>query len=275
MGYQESIQACREWQVTNSLTYQILSDMVGNITLDYTNFLGMPMHPWTAIVSVDRILEYSDDTYAGGEWHIDDLIAVFESLFAPVVDPEPDFLDFDVLAVGTSEELELVIYNDGTGLLEITDITTSHPDFTVDVNQGEVFAMDDSLVVTVTFTASSGGSYDEILTIHSPSGNVEVPLSGLVGVQNTPVLPDDFRVDCYPNPFNAELTVQLALQRSQHVGISVVNIQGAVQEQLWQNTLSAGINRLTWSDPTAPSGIYFIEVRGDGWSNIQKIVMIR
>jgi hypothetical protein len=279
LGYVEPIDTCIWWQASNHLTYEVLSDIDGSITLDYTNFLGFPLHPWTAIVSVDRILEYSDDTYAGGAWHVEDLIAVFEELFDPTIGTDADELDFGGVHVGESADLDLTITNDMTGLLEITDISTSSTAFTVSQTTGQVFAAEDSLVVTVTFAPEQEITYYETLTITSATDDTYVvDLTGIglpEGIQSDPALPQIFAVSCYPNPFNAELTIQLSLPARQDVGLGIYDLQGRQTGEAWQGWLNAGLHKVNWSDASAPSGLYFVKVQGQGWEQVQKVVMVR
>ncbi len=278
IGYHETPQTALTWKNTLNLSYPVLADTNGSVSEAYADTAnwGIALLPWTSIVSTDWILVLSEDLYIfGPDYFVQRTTEILDSLFAPEVTTDPDHLEFTDISVGSSEQLQLVIYNGGTGLLEITDITTTHPDFTVNVTQGEVFAVEDSLVVTVTFTPSAGGSYNETLTIHSPSGNLTIPLTGTVGIQEDPELPRDFHISCYPNPFNAELSVGFDLPISQDVTVHIFNIQGSVHAQVWHGWMDSGSHQLSWSDLNAPSGLYFVRVIGEGWNFLRKVVLLR
>ena len=188
-------------------------------------------------------------------------------------------LDFGDIYVGETADLDLTITNDMTGLLEITDISTTSPVFTVSQTTGQVFAADDSMVITVTFAPEQEMTYNETLTITSATDDTyDVTLTGVglpEGVGDDPALPQDFAVTCYPNPFNAELTIQLNLPAGQEIGIAIYDVQGRQQGESWQGWLNPGLHRMSWSDQEAPSGLYFVDVRGSDWNQVQKVVMVR
>jgi hypothetical protein len=250
--------------------------------LDYApNFGGFPLLPWDAIVGTDRILALSEDLLAptGDSLYMSRIIEVFEELFDPTIGTDTDELDFGSVHVGESADLDLTITNDMTGLLEITDISTSSGVFTVSETTGQVFAIGDPLVVTVTFAPEQEITYNEILTITSATDDMyEVDLTGIgepEGIWDDPTLPQVFAVSCYPNPFNAELTIQLNLPVGQDVTVAIYDAQGRQHMESWEGRLNTGLHRMTWSDQDAPSGLYFVEVQGSDWKEVQKVVMIR
>ncbi|UCD39183.1 MAG: VCBS repeat-containing protein [Fidelibacterota bacterium] len=89
--------------------------------------------------------------------------------------------DFGSLKVGSSVQWSFEIYNHGgTDTLIISDILSSHSDFTLSVTYGEI-AMLGTLGVTVTFSPVEAEVYSEILTIYSSDPDdpeVQIALSG-------------------------------------------------------------------------------------------------
>lgn len=279
IGYLATVPECLDWKNSNGLTYTVLSDNHGDVTLSYTNFGGFPILPWDAIVSVDRIVAYTAQTYMpGGFWNIAAVIAVFDSLFQPIPTSNPDALDFGNVVVGMSEDQTITLDNAGTGLLEVQDVVSSSPDISVDITQGQVYAVDDSLTITVTFAPLTEQTYNETLTIVTPDSNLVIPVTGVgenVSVGSDPARPDIFTVSCYPNPFNAELTIQVGLEIPQDVSISLYNLQGCKQMNLWQGRLGVGKHTLRWADEEAPSGLYFVEISGENWKQVRKVALTR
>jgi hypothetical protein len=282
IGYHALIPEARDWALNYGLTFPVLADEVGDVTLDYADPFGwgFPFLPWDAIVSVDRILMLSEDLYepSGDSLFMSRVIPIFDSLFAPTIASNPEVLDFGDVPVDTFAQAQIVLDNSGTGLLEITDIVPSSPVFSVDVTQGEIFAMDDSLTVTVTFTPIEEIPYSETLSVISPDDTLEVDLFGSgapVGIKRNPLLPRSFAVSCYPNPFNSEISIQVDLGRRDHLSVAVYDLQGKKTAQLWEGGLESGVHRWSWSPEEAPSGMYLVKIRGDGWSEVRKVVMIR
>jgi len=278
IGYNASVPEALEWQVSNGLTYPVLSDLHGDVTLSYTNYIGLPLLPWDAVVSVDRILAYTDQTYVGGNWNIAEIIAVFDSLFDPQAAANPTEIDFGTVVIGMSAEQTLVLDNAATGLLEIQDIISSSPDISADPTQGQIFAVDDSLVVTVTFAPWQAQTYNDTLTIVSADGNLVIPVTGIGqpdAVATDPDTPQPFAFSCYPNPFNTELTIRISLKFPQDISVALYNVQGSKRQGIWNGELSAGLHDLRWADESTPSGLYIIEVCGENWSQTRKVALMR
>ncbi|MBU0519732.1 T9SS type A sorting domain-containing protein [bacterium] len=283
IGYHANSADAAAWASTYSITYPLLADEDGAVTLSYTDLFGWgsPIEmPWCAIVGVDRVLALSEDLYEPISQFFNEPLAasIFESLYAPTIGTDATELNFGFVTVTQSLALDLTIENVGTGELVISDITTSNPVFTVDVTQGRVFAMDDELVVSVTFAPTEVTGYSETLTITSTTDETfDVTLlgDGLSGVHDHPNVPLEFALNCYPNPFNAEMSVQLSIQQQQNLQVAVYDVNGRLQAALYQGLIETGIHRLTWSAVDVPSGLYFVKVVGDNWSEVQKVVMVR
>jgi len=276
LGCGTTVQQASQWQASNGLTYPVLSDPDSSVTLQYTNFFGQPVVPWDAILSVDQVVAFTGNSYAGQVWQIAEIEAIFESLFDPQIAADPETLDFG-LVTQLPAQLELVLDNAGTGRLDILEISSSSPSFTPSVTQDTIYAVDDSLVLIVTFNTGSFGQFDAILTIAAAQDTLEIPMTAQVpdAVEPTPSVPQQFAVHCFPNPFNAELTLQVELQKPQQVTAEIFSVTGERQAQLFDGMMNSGNQKIRWSDEAAPSGIYLLQVTGDGWKEIRKVVLIR
>lgn len=277
IGYHASVDSARRWQIENGLTHPVLSDFNGDVTLTYTNWFGFPYLPWDAVVSEEWLVAYTGDTYAGGAWNVNEIIAVFDSLFSPEIAADTTLLDFGLVPIGQSAERELILRNAGTGLLEVQNISATPATFSVDVTQGQIYAVDDSLVVTVTFTPSDTIAVNGVLTVQTSAGDLQVQLFGDSPnpVARETALPTEFAVHCYPNPFNPELTVELSLEKAQETMVEVFTLDGARRAVLHRGWMPAGTHRFRWQDEEAPSGMYLIQVAGGDWSEIRKVFLVR
>lgn len=277
VGYGASVPEALAWQNTHNLTYPVLSDQRGDVTLTYTNLSGSPLLPWDAIVTVDRFLAYTADSYAGGQWLIGDIEAVLDSLFDPQPSADPTELDFGNVEVGGYLDLTTVLDNAGTGLLEVQNVTGLAVPFSATPTQGQVYAVDDSLIITVRFAPTEEGSFTDTVTIVTPAGNVSIPVSGSSpsAVEPNPSVPRSFEVACFPNPFNAELTVQIALPGPQEVSAELYTVSGDKIGSLYRGWMNGGAHKLRWADEKAPSGIYLLKVAGEDWQEIRKVVLVR
>jgi len=275
LGCGATVQQANLWQSSNGLTYPILSDPDSSVTLQYTNFFGLPVVPWDAILTTDQVVAFTGNSYSGQVWQIEEIEAILDSLFDPQIAADPEELDFGL--VSPPAQLSLVLDNAGTGRLDILDISSGTPDFTPDVTQGQIYAVDDSLVVTVTFSALPAGEYRDTLTITADEQTLQIPMSAEIpdAVEPNPSLPQAFAVHCFPNPFNAELTVQIELQKPQQIQAEIFRISGEKQRGIFQGPMGVGQHHLRWSDDAAPSGIYLVQISGDDWKEIRKVVLLR
>ncbi len=98
---------------------------------------------------------------------------------APDVVVEPTAFDFGQLFIGATLDESLVITNDGTDVLNVSNIATSHPDYSVSASNA-VLPVGESLIVTVSFAPTSVGVNNATLTITSDD-----PDEGVVGVSLT------------------------------------------------------------------------------------------
>lgn len=87
-------------------------------------------------------------------------------------------------------------------------------------------------------------------------------------------------VKIYPNPFGTETTLLLSCDKASQAYIVVLNSVGKKVAELVSDTFSAGTHTFTW-DGTADNGqklengIYFVQIRVNGYSEIQKVLICR
>ncbi|MCX6640908.1 MAG: choice-of-anchor D domain-containing protein [bacterium] len=271
------MQAAFDWKDSLNLTFPVLADPL-EVVADSFAFYGFPFYPWDVIVGANDTLAYTENSYAGQIWRLDEIEHILDSLFTPEIAANPNSLNFDEVEVGQSADLTFWIDNAGTGVLQINDVTASLPQFGASPLQALIYARDDSIQITVTFTPTQVANYNGTLSIISPQDTLEVGVSGIgtqVGVEPEKQMPKNFQISCYPNPFNAVLGIKVTLETSQQIKVTLHNLAGSLQSQIWSGPLSAGSHELRWSDQQAPSGLYLLKVTGEGWSRVQKVVLIR
>ena len=85
----------------------------------------------------------------------------------------------------------------------------------------------------------------------------------------------------YPNPFGQETTVAYTLGKKQEVTLEVYNVLGQrVRTLVPAEKQRAGLHRLRWEgenrygDPVG-SGVYFLRIRADGFTETKKMVLVR
>ena len=89
-------------------------------------------------------------------------------------------------------------------------------------------------------------------------------------------IPEDYLLSQnYPNPFNSITRLNYGLPEAGLVNISVFDIEGRLVETLVRLDQVAGYHYVTWDANIASSGLYFIEMKAEGFTQVQKIVLTK
>ncbi len=93
----------------------------------------------------------------------------------------------------------------------------------------------------------------------------------------SPSLPAAYAVrGVYPNPFNARLSVEMALPEEASVTLSLFDVLGRERIGTTIGRLEAGISRVTLSGESLPSGVYFIRIKlGQHAESVHKVILLR
>lgn|GEM_PF-1496516 len=174
VGYQEDLDTCAIWKNLFSLTHLVLSDMSGSVSASYIPVQGEHLYfPHNAIVDDGQIVRYTATGFS--ETNIRNML---NSLMDPQIALDTDHLEFGPVTQGYSANRTFTVYNDGTGIVGVSNIVSSNASFSANPTTGQTYAYDDSLIVTVTFLPTHAGSYTDSLQIISSGGNAVVTVSG-------------------------------------------------------------------------------------------------
>jgi len=174
VGFEEDLATCTAWKNLFSLTHFVLSDMSGSVCASYIPVVGGYLYfPHNAIVDDGQIVRYTATGF--NETAIRSML---NNLMEPQISLDTNHLEFGQVTQGYTADRTFVVYNDGTGIVEVTNIVSSSPCFFADPTTGQAYAYDDSLVVTVTFLPTHSGSHTDSLQIISSGGNAVVTVSG-------------------------------------------------------------------------------------------------
>ncbi len=296
IGMDVDVPGVQQWVYENNLTYPVLADQDSLVTLSYDSFgpiqYPQPWHPWAVIVDGDDTLRLSEDIYIPpvppetvGSLNMAVIVPMLESLWDPMIVADPEGLEFGPVYINSTVELDVIIKNAGSYFLEVTGIqlVSGTPEFDLGVLSlpEPIYAVGDSLTVHVSFTPTAAVPYSDILQITYNDGTdetLDIPISGegsTTGIEPLTHQPQKFEVSCYPNPFNAEMTILVNLQYTQNVSIALYDIRGVKEKDVWMGEMSAGPHELRWNAQDAPSGIYLLKAEGEDWSQVEKVVLVR
>ena len=107
-----------------------------------------------------------------------------------------------------------------------------------------------------------------------------------VGLQNTTncdqasvgfePIPFDYKIrDPYPNPFNAQTTIQITLPIKDVMIVKVYDVNGSELKTLVHSIFDSGTHTIKWDAGDLPSGIYFIRMQTRHFAGTKKVSLIK
>ncbi|HIM74480.1 MAG TPA: T9SS type A sorting domain-containing protein, partial [Candidatus Marinimicrobia bacterium] len=90
------------------------------------------------------------------------------------------------------------------------------------------------------------------------------------------LLPNKYSlINIYPNPFNPVTTIKYGLPDYVPVKIAVYDILGRQVAVLINNYQSPGFHSVVWEASSYPSGLYFIRMVSNNFTDTRKILLIK
>ncbi len=94
-----------------------------------------------------------------------------------------------------------------------------------------------------------------------------------VGIK--PMVPSDFILTAYPNPFNPRIAISYKLSVFSHINTSIYNTQGILVKELINDFVEAGNHEIIWDATGIPSGVYIVTMQAGNTVKSQKIALIK
>lgn len=79
----------------------------------------------------------------------------------------------------------------------------------------------------------------------------------------------------YPNPFNPSTTIKFGIPEQTNVKLTIYDAVGKVVDVIVNENLSAGYYNYTWNAGNMASGIYFYELRTNGFNKTSKMLLMK
>ncbi len=90
------------------------------------------------------------------------------------------------------------------------------------------------------------------------------------------IFPAEFAIsEAWPNPFNATVSVEVALPEVGDATMRVIDILGRTVTTLSHRSLAAGYHTLTWDAARVASGVYFLKLEVGPLETLRKVTLIR
>lgn len=79
----------------------------------------------------------------------------------------------------------------------------------------------------------------------------------------------------YPNPFNATTSIPIQLPESSHVQLHMYDLLGRETGEIFDARLPAGSHSIPLSADGYSSGVYFVELKANGFRSQQRLVLVK
>ncbi len=95
------------------------------------------------------------------------------------------------------------------------------------------------------------------------------------------VIPEEFTLGNYPNPFNPETTISYSTPQAAIVSLIIFDVQGKIIQKLLQNqAVAAGTHQIRWDGRNAAglavtSGVYFYRLSAQNFSTTKRCILLR
>ncbi len=218
--------------------------------------------------------------FRGGVW-INRLY--LPELSGPVLVPDPDTLDFGVVAPGGSDTLSFTIQNVGGDTAYITGTMSTNVRFNiVELVSSLDLAPQQSLTLHAVFTPhsqDSSGQYTATLAVLSSDGRTDITVFGSVplgaGDSRHALLPAVTALNVWPNPGNAVFQIRYALTRASDVSVRIYDVIGRETAVLPQGPRVPGEHVLSWNAADVASGIYFVQLDAAAETMTTKVLLVK
>ncbi len=205
---------------------------------------------------------------------------------APDIVVSEDTMDYGSVIIDSSFTDTLIVSNEGTDVLTVSDIVSDNPDYTVDTTSFSL-APEESQEVLVTFTPSTLGQITGTLTITSndpdePTVTVALIGEGVTGIEEIELdVPKIFSVSQnYPNPFNHQTVIHYACPYTCKVSVKIFDLVGRLVKTLLNEKIDPGYYSVYWngkdeSGKKVASGIYSLKFKAGDYKETRKLLLVR
>ena len=115
-------------------------------------------------------------------------------------------------------------------------------------------------------------AYDEIISDHLP---VALMLANDLGLIDNVMLPQNYYLTNYPNPFNPTTTISYQIAETGHVIVSIYNMNGQLIDQLVNQEMIPGSYSVTWNTSHVSSGLYFYKLAAGNQTITKKMLLLK
>ena len=79
----------------------------------------------------------------------------------------------------------------------------------------------------------------------------------------------------YPNPFNPTTTIRYDILKASNVTLTIYNMNGQVVDRLVNQKQEPGSYSVNWDARNISTGVYFYQIRAEGFQKVKKMLLIK
>jgi hypothetical protein len=207
--------------------------------------------------------------------------------------PRYDSLDFGVVPVGNSFNIDVKIFNRGDEPVIINEVFNQNSSFYVDENLPIEIDPHDFVEVTIVFEPVESGSFTDKINFRSVTETLLIARQVFVEGRTHPVSVGEeinraFNYSLsqnYPNPFNPSTNIEFQISESGFASLKVYDILGNEIATLVNEKKPAGKHSVEFSTIggsasggsayTLPSGLYFYQLRAGNFIQTKKMLLLK
>ena len=126
------------------------------------------------------------------------------------------------------------------------------------------------------FSSASSNSFENIVLASGNAQQIEYTVMEKANEQ-IEISPDDYQLySLYPNPFNPSLNIDFSITTPGKADITIYNSNGQeVANVLRNENLQRGNYNFSWDAGNNPSGLYFVKLKSQNFTQIKKALFLK
>jgi hypothetical protein len=188
-------------------------------------------------------------------------------------------IDFGTLEAGHSRVDSFMIFNRSVRVANVSTVRVNDQSFSVTPDGANILPSESETFV-VTFAPTSAAQYSAPLVVsHNLSGSPDtIMLEGTATITSVAAgeTPGEFVLaQNYPNPFGTITTLAFTLQHSDHIVVTLCDIEGAEIATLVNGMYDRGPHAITWNASAVPAGTYVVKLATPGETVSRVVEVVR
>ena len=201
----------------------------------------------------------------------------------PEIAVSPEDVQMGTIGFNSTAEYFLAIINTGNENLNVSEIKSTNPDFSVD-QSSLTLAPETYDYVKISFTSQSvEGTFTTTIQITNndpDEGYIEVPVtvhvSGSTSFTEPVQIAHHFGLyQNFPNPFNPTTVIRYSLQKPDMVRLTVFNARGQKIRNLVNTRQKAGDYEISFDGSGLPNGVYFYRLQTNTFMQTRKMILLK